>query len=87
LTWWLIVLGAVAILLLIKPSRDFLLSTVARIRGFLREVVDELKKVAWPTRKELKNSTGLVVLSMLILMVFVAVVDLLLGAILGLIVR
>lgn len=85
MVWWLIVLGLAAGLLLIRPVREFLLRTVSAIRGFVREVVEELKKVSWPTRRELKNSTGLVILSMLMLMVFIGVIDLLLNAIIGLI--
>lgn len=84
--WWLIVLVALAGLLLIKPTRNLILGTVSRIRGFLREVVEELKKVSWPSRKELKNSTGLVIFSMLMLMVFIGVIDLVLNAIIGLII-
>lgn len=86
MTWGVIVLGAVAALLLIKPTRDFLLRTVWRIRQFLKEVVDELKKVSWPSRTELKSSTGLVIFSMLVLMIFIGVIDLILNAIIGMIV-
>jgi preprotein translocase subunit SecE len=87
LTVWLVVLSVLAVLLLIKPSRNFALGMFSKIRGFLKEVVEELKKVAWPTRSELKSSTGLVIISMLILIVFIAVIDLLLGGIVGLFVR
>jgi preprotein translocase subunit SecE len=86
LIWWLIILSVAAALLLIKPTRDFLLRIVSRIRGFLNEVVEELKKVAWPSRGELKNSTGLVIFSMLMLMAFIGVVDVLLNAIIGLLI-
>lgn len=78
MTWWLILLGVLSAMLLIKPTRSFLLSIVLRIRGFANEVVEELKKVSWPSRTELKNSTSLVILSMIVLIVFVGVIDLLL---------
>lgn len=87
MSWWLIVSSIVAVMLLIKPTRNFLLSTASRIRGFLHEVVEELKKVSWPTKNELKSSTGLVIFSMLVLAAFVGVIDVVLHAIIGLLVR
>lgn len=83
--WWLIGLGVVAVLLLVKPTRTFVLSLVSRIRGFGTEVTEEMKKVSWPSRTELKNSTGLVILAMLILTVLIGVMDLILHAIIGLV--
>jgi preprotein translocase subunit SecE len=47
-----------------------------KIRSFFGEVVGELKKSSWPTRKELTDSTIVVVVTVLILGVFVAVADL-----------
>jgi preprotein translocase subunit SecE len=48
---------------------------IAKIRGFLAEVVAELKKSAWPTRKELVDSTIVVVIAILILSIYVATAD------------
>ena len=56
-----------------------------RIRKYFRGVVSELKKVTWPTRKELINSTAVVLVVILIFAVAVGIVDLGLGALLGLI--
>jgi len=88
LSWWrilrLILLGVVAAMLLIKPTRDFLLSMVSRIRGFVNEVIEELKKVSWPSRTEVKNSTRLVIFSMIMLAIFVGLIDQLLYAIIRL---
>ncbi len=84
--WWLIVLGVVAAMLLMKPTRHSILGALSRIRGFLQEVVEELKKVSWPSRKELKNSTGLVIFSMLLMMIFIGIIDVVLNAIIGLII-
>ncbi len=47
-----------------------------KVRGFFGEVVAELKKSSWPTRKELVDSTLVVIVTVLILGVFVAVADL-----------
>jgi preprotein translocase subunit SecE len=49
---------------------------IEKIRVFVAEVVTELKKSSWPTRKELVDSTIVVVVSTLILGVFVALADL-----------
>ena len=43
-----------------------------RISGFFREVVAELRKVIWPTRKELLTYTG-VVISFLVIMTAIVV--------------
>lgn len=47
-----------------------------RVRDFLTEVTAELKKSSWPTRKELIDSTLVVMITVLILGVFVALADL-----------
>jgi preprotein translocase subunit SecE len=45
------------------------------VREFLEEVAQELKRSSWPTRKELVDSTLVVILTVLILGVFVATAD------------
>jgi preprotein translocase subunit SecE len=47
-----------------------------RVRDFLAEVTVELKKSSWPTRKELIDSTMVVIITVLILGIFVALADL-----------
>ena len=49
---------------------------ILKLRGFLNEVLIELKKSSWPTRKELTNSTFVVMATILILGLFVAFADL-----------
>lgn len=46
-----------------------------RIRKFISEVVVELKKVSWPTRKELLDSTWIVLMSSAALGVYIGVTD------------
>jgi len=46
-----------------------------RIGGFVREVVGELRKVIWPTRKELLTYTGVVIAFVTIMVTIVAVLD------------
>jgi len=44
---------------------------IERIKLFLAETRTELKKVTWPTREELKESTIVVIVSTFIVTVFV----------------
>ena len=54
--------------------------TTSRTRsGFLREVLDELRKVVWPTWGELYRYTLVVLVTVAILGVFIGGVDYLLG--------
>jgi len=57
------------------------------VRTFFDEVRQELKKCAWPTWAELKESTVVVVVSVLILTVFVGVSDFVLNSVLKLVLR
>lgn len=47
-----------------------------KIGSFLREAVYELKKVIWPNKNELKNSTMTVISTIIIISVFIGLVDL-----------
>jgi preprotein translocase subunit SecE len=47
-----------------------------RISGFFREVVSELRKVIWPTRKELLTYTGVVIVFVTVVTTIVALLDL-----------
>ena len=44
-------------------------------RQFLRESKMELKKVKWPTRKELLASTGMVIFLVLVVSLFLGLID------------
>jgi len=48
---------------------------IERLKLFLTETRTELKKVTWPTRDELRESTIVVIVSTFIVTVFVGVVD------------
>ncbi len=48
---------------------------VAKIKKFVGDVVAEMKKVAWPNKEQLKESTTVVVVVSLILTVIVFVID------------
>jgi preprotein translocase subunit SecE len=60
---------------------------VVRIRDFFTEVVAELKKSAWPTRKELIDSSLVVIMTVLILGVFVAGADIVISRIVSMLTR
>ncbi|MEN3185368.1 MAG: preprotein translocase subunit SecE [Atribacterota bacterium] len=53
------------------------------LKGYFQEAWYELKKVTWPTRKELWNSTVTVVVVIVVIGVFLGVVDLLLTFLMG----
>lgn len=46
-----------------------------KIIQFLKEAKVELKKVNWPTRKELVDSTKVVLISSILLIVFIGLID------------
>jgi preprotein translocase subunit SecE len=46
-----------------------------KTRQFYQETVVELKKTVWPTRSELRNSTLVVIVTMLLLGAFTALAD------------
>jgi preprotein translocase subunit SecE len=48
---------------------------IERIKLFFSETRTELKKVTWPTRQELKESTIVVIVSTFIVTIFIGVVD------------
>jgi preprotein translocase subunit SecE len=50
-----------------------------KIKRFLKEVKVELSKVTWPTMHELRGSTGVVIITVLVITVFIGIVDLGLG--------
>ena len=60
---------------------------VVKTRTFVNEVVVELKKSAWPTRKELIDSTVMVIVTMIVLGMFVAFADLVFARIIGMLTK
>lgn len=48
---------------------------LSKISEFLKDVRIEASKVTWPTRKELRESTVVVVVTVAIISVFTAIVD------------
>ncbi len=46
-----------------------------QVREFIKEVQVESTKVSWPTRYELRDSTIVVIVTVLIVSVFIGIVD------------
>ncbi|MEI2717584.1 MAG: preprotein translocase subunit SecE [Candidatus Nanopelagicales bacterium] len=61
-----------------RADRDSL-GWFARLSLFLREVIAELRKVIWPTRKELIAYTGVVIVFVVIMAGIVALMDFVFG--------
>jgi preprotein translocase subunit SecE len=60
---------------------------VARVREFIREVMAEFRKVTWPSREELINSTTVVIAVTVVLAFFLGGVDIVLARIVERILR
>ncbi|GAB6281623.1 MAG: preprotein translocase subunit SecE [Ignavibacterium sp.] len=46
-----------------------------KIKNFVNDVVKEMKKVTWPTREELKESTQIVIIVCLVFAALTYVID------------
>ena len=55
-----------------------------RVREFAKDVRVEITRVSWPSREELRDSTLVVIATVLLVALFVAVVDRVLNAAVGL---
>ncbi len=58
---------------------------IEKLKTFFSETKQELKKVTWPTKEELKESTRVVIVASTVLTAFIAVVDQILNRIIKLI--
>jgi preprotein translocase subunit SecE len=51
------------------------MSLLRRVRAFVGEVVAEFRRVSWPNRRELTNSTAVVLVVTVVLAFFLGAVD------------
>lgn len=58
---------------------------IERIKTYLAETRTELKKVTWPSRQDLIDSTRVVIIATLIMTVFIGLVDQVLSRIIKLV--
>jgi preprotein translocase subunit SecE len=54
-------------------------AVVERVREFVQEVLAEFRKVTWPSRQELVNSTIVVIVVTVVLALFLGAVDIVLA--------
>jgi len=52
---------------------------IDKAKKFFNDVVVEMKKVSWPTRDELRGSTMVVIITVILISVFIGIVDRLLS--------
>ena len=62
-------------------------TTWVRFKKFLREVRSEMRKVAWPNRKELVAYTTVVLVTVFIVAAYIGIVDVVVSEILSLLNR
>jgi preprotein translocase subunit SecE len=48
---------------------------IEKSRKFITDVISEMKKVSWPTRNELRGSTLVVIVTVIIISIFIGIVD------------
>jgi len=58
-----------------------------QLRDFLKDVQVEATKVSWPTRNELRDSTIVVIVAVLLVSAFVGIVDRIIALAVGLMFR
>ena len=63
------------------------MSVIERVREFTKDVRVEITRVSWPTREELRDSTIVVIATVILVAVFVGVVDRILNLGIGLLFR
>jgi len=51
------------------------MSAMQQFREYLKDVRAELTKVSWPTREELRDSTIVVIVTVLLVATFIGIVD------------
>jgi preprotein translocase subunit SecE len=61
------------------------MSAMDQLREFVKDVQLESAKVSWPTREELRDSTMVVLATVILIAIFIGIVDRILTAGVGLI--
>jgi preprotein translocase subunit SecE len=49
-----------------------------KFQNYIKDVIQEMKKVTWPTMEELKGSTMVVIIFAIVMGIFIAAMDMLL---------
>ena len=69
------------------PRKGAEMTWTTQVRDFVKEVQVEATKVSWPTRNELRDSTIVVIVAVLLVSAFVGIVDRFLAMLVGLLFR
>jgi preprotein translocase subunit SecE len=80
-------IGNIVLIIIAGAAVFAVIANFAKIKKFILEVIIELKKVSWSTRKELLDATKIVLMSSFLLGLFIGLTDFALSRILGLIIR
>jgi len=59
----------------------------ARTGKFFKGLISEIKKIVWPTRKQIVNNTAITMFMCLLVGAFIALLDFCLGLLLGLVLK
>jgi len=60
---------------------------VSRINEFAAEVKNEFGKIVWPAKKQTMGSTAVVIVLVMIISIYLGAVDMILGKLIGLVLR
>ena len=71
----------------IKEKEFLKISMANKLTKFSSEVKTEMKKVSWSSRKELINSSGIVIISVFLLALFIGIVDFVISRVVNLVIR
>jgi preprotein translocase subunit SecE len=63
------------------------MSWMTQAQEFVKDVRAESQKISWPTRGELRDSTIVVIITVLLVSVFIGIIDRLLTFLVGLLFR
>ena len=66
-----------------KPDKSSKPGFFSRIGKWFKEMRSELKKVQWPTPKQTANNTGIVILCVIVVGIFIWIFDAVAGGIIG----
>ena len=66
-----------------KPEKNSKPGFFSRIGKWFKDMKSELKKVQWPTAKQTANNTGIVILCVLVVGVFIWIFDAVAGGVIG----
>ncbi len=58
-----------------------------QIIEYIKQAIAELKKVSWPEREEVKTSTSIVLVTVLIIELFLGVVDKIISEVIKMVIR